>query len=169
MEMFLMAAISRGGLNTLYALQQSADLQPGSLRQVIKHLVEAGLLFRSDGAKRGRRAMTLTEEGERFLRKDWRNCLDTHREMESILRSVTVAFLMEDFREAFSFLHQSASERERWQSPQGTEPASPKSTPIDLHARMRAIYESLRRKMEAEVLKHYIQDLEEVYKMRDMN
>ncbi len=48
-----MAAISRGGLNTLYALQQAAGLQPGSLTHVIRALIEAGFLVRSEGAKRG--------------------------------------------------------------------------------------------------------------------
>ena len=48
MDTFTLAAISRGGLNTLYALQQAVGLQPGGLLPVIRRLQAHGLVARSD-------------------------------------------------------------------------------------------------------------------------
>ncbi len=84
-----MAAIARGGLRTLYALQQEAGRQPGSVKGVLGHLEAQGLLSRSVGTKRGRRDMTVTEAGEECLRNEWHQCLDPTREIESVLRSAT--------------------------------------------------------------------------------
>jgi DNA-binding MarR family transcriptional regulator len=167
MEIFLMAAVSRARLNTLYALQQAASLQPGSLSHVIKVLEEARLLVRSEGAERGRRAMTLTETGERFLAEEWRTSLDANREMESILRSVTVALLMDDSSAALSFLHQAAFERERRQGPHRFRTFSRESTPIDMQAEVRAVYESRRCEMEARVLNEFQLNLVDVFRGRE--
>ena len=164
MEIFLMAAISRGGLSTLYALQQEVGLQPGSLNHVIKELEKAGLLVRSEGAKRGRRAMALTEAGERFLVEEWKKSMDTRREIESVLRSATVALLMGDILTAFKFLHDSALERERHQGPTKLGEASTGKAPVDFHAEMRAVYESRRREMERDVLREFADKLMEVAK-----
>jgi DNA-binding MarR family transcriptional regulator len=164
MEFFLMAAISRGGLDTLYALQQTAGLQPGSLAHVIKALMEAGRLERSEGAKRGRRAMALTEAGERFLAEEWRKGLVANREMESVLRSATVALLMGDIVTAFRFLHDSALERERRQGPTKLGEASSGKAPVDFHAEMRAVYETRRREMERDVLREFADKLMAVAK-----
>ena len=161
MEVFLMAAISRGGLNTLYAFQQAVGLQPGSLRPVIQYLEDAGLMVRAKGAKRGRRAMALTEAGERLLVKEWRNSLDPHREMESILRSTTVALLMGDVGAACSFLIRSGSERLQLRDLQGLRETSVRSAPISFHAHSRALYESRLKAMEADVLEKLARDMEE--------
>src|ERR1039458_5868436 len=88
MEMFLMAAISRGCLNTLYALQKSVGLQPGNLAPVIKRLQECGFLTRSEAAKRRRKVMELTESGKAFLEGHWTECLSFSRDFESNLRGV---------------------------------------------------------------------------------
>jgi hypothetical protein len=116
---------------------------------------------RSEVAKRGRRrrTMSLTEAGERFLVYQWGNGLDTKRDIESILRSATVALLMNDARTAFNFLHQSASERDRRQDLEELGSASLERTPIDFHAEMRAVYGSRRRAMEASVLTEFAQAL----------
>src|SRR3954454_23727883 len=95
MEMFILAAVSRGGLDTLYALQQEAGLQPGGIAPVIRRLEQEGLLTRLEGGKRRRRAMKVTEKGEEFLGSQWGNLIDDRRELESILRSATVALLMD--------------------------------------------------------------------------
>jgi DNA-binding MarR family transcriptional regulator len=166
MEIFLMAAVSRGGLNTLYALKQEAGLEPGSIKKAIEDLVEAGLLHRSEGAKRGRRAMAVTDAGERLLVAEWKDSLDPRREVESVLRGVTVALLMDDIGEAIRFLGESALERERRQGPHGLGTVPRESTPVDLHSAMREIYESRRRKMEAEVLSEFAINLMEVAKNR---
>jgi DNA-binding MarR family transcriptional regulator len=164
MQIFLMAAISRGGLNTLYALQQAAGLQPGSLAHVIKALMEAGMLERSEGAKRGRREMALTAAGERFLVEEWRKGLVANREMESVLRSATVALLMDDIVTAFRFLHESALERERRQGPTKLGEASSGKAPVDFHSEMRAVYETRRREMERDVLREFADKLMAVAK-----
>ncbi|MGA8730127.1 MAG: hypothetical protein WB608_15345 [Terracidiphilus sp.] len=115
---------------------------------------------RSDGAKRGRRAMALTNSGESFLSEEWKNSLDPRREMESILRSAIAALLMGDIGEAIKFLFRSASEREKHQGPQELRSASLAFTPIDLHAEVRAVYEHRRRGVEAEVLRRFAEKLE---------
>lgn len=149
-----MAAIARGGLTTLYAFQRNAGLEPGSIKKVIAALEMAGLLKRSNVATSGRRrrTMALTEEGNRFLVEQWKNSMDVKREMESILRSATVALLMEDIGEAIMFLVQAATERLKSPGNQVFGAASPESTPIDLHAAMRNVYDGRRRAMEADVL-----------------
>jgi len=161
MEIFLMAAISRGGLNTIYALQRDADLQPGSIKKAIKDLVEDGLLERSDGAKRGRRAMALTKSGDRFLSEKWMTSLDPKREMESILRSATVALLMGDIGRSINFLMDAASEREKRQGPQQLRaPSSSARSPIEVHEEMRAVYENQRRVIEASLLRRFADELD---------
>jgi hypothetical protein len=155
MEMFLMAAISRGGLKTLYAFQRAAGLQPGSLAPVINSLIGAGLLTRSEGGKRGRRPMELTESGERVLIHEWKNSLDAYREVESILRSVTVALWMGDLATALSILFESAVDRTRRQGPQRLEDIRPGMTLNDLHTEMRTVVENRRRAMEASLLDEF--------------
>lgn len=172
MEVFLMAAISRGGLNTLYALQRAAGLQPGSLAPMIRNLVETGLLTRSERGKRGRRAMALTEFGERFLVDEWNNSLNAHREMESmesILRSVTVALWMGDVVKAVNVLFGSATARGWQQGPQELGRIPSGIAPIDLHGKMRAVYEKRRGAMEAAVLQEFGTNLVESAQNLDVN
>jgi DNA-binding MarR family transcriptional regulator len=169
MEVFLMAAISHGGLNTLYALQRAAGLQPGSLAPVIRNLVEAGLLVRSERGKRGRRTMTVTKAGERLLDGEWVNSLDAHREIESVLRGVTVALLMGDVAAAVGFLFRSADERARYQGPQELGKIPSGMAPVDFHADMRAVHENRRRAMEAAVLQEFGTKLVESAQNLDVN
>jgi DNA-binding MarR family transcriptional regulator len=159
MPIFLMAAISRGGLKTLYALQQAAGLQPGSLAHVIKALMEAGMLERSEGIKRGRRTMALTEAGERFLVEEWRKGLIANREMESVLRSATVALLMGDIGEASRFLSESITRRPPLQSHRELEMISPQETPFNFHTAMRTFYRNQRQTMEIGVLERIADNL----------
>ena len=67
--------------------------------------------------------------------------LVANREMDSLLRSATVALLMDDIVTAFQFLHQSALERERRRCAMKLEGASNEKDPINLHAEMQAVYE----------------------------
>jgi DNA-binding MarR family transcriptional regulator len=159
MPIFLMAAISRGGLNTLYAFQQAACLEPGSINHVVKELEKAGLLVRSEGAKRGRRAMALTEAGESFLVQEWRRSMDARREIESVLRGATVALLMGDIGEASRFLSESITRRPPLQSHQELETKSPQGTPINFHTAMRTYYLNQRRTMEIGVLERFADNL----------
>lgn len=166
MEIFLMAAVFQGGLNTLYALHRAVGLQPGSVSQVIKRLEIQHFLVRSAGGKRRRRTISLTEAGEDVLKREWRNCLDPNREMESILRSATVALLMEDPGACLGFLLRCAAERERRQLLQEVSSGlfSPKSSAIELYGAMRAVYESRRWATEAQVLRQLGQYLVDVFK-----
>jgi DNA-binding PadR family transcriptional regulator len=169
MAVFLMAAVSRAGLDTVYAMQRAARLQPGSLEQVIRELVSDGLLVRSEAAKRRRRAISLTDAGAEFLAQEWKHNLDAKREMESILRNVTVALLMDDIGEAIGFLHGCADERERKQGPRELSEASLEGTPIDLHEAMRDVYETRRREMERDVLREFESKLSEWAMKREGN
>ena len=169
MELFLMAAIARGGLTTLYAFQRKADLEPGSIKKVIAALEMAGLLARSNVATSGRRrrTMALTEAGKRFLEEGWKNSMNVKREMESVLRSATVALLMGNIGEAIMFLDRAALERLKSPGYQVFGGATPESTPIELHAAMRDVYDGRRRAMEADVLLKCREGLMEVAKNRD--
>jgi DNA-binding MarR family transcriptional regulator len=159
MDTFVMAAISRGGLTTLYAFQRTAGLEPGSINQIIRRLEKGGLLARSEGAKRGRRAMALTEAGERFLVQEWKKSMDARREIESVLRSATVALLMGDIGEASRFLSESITRRPPLQSHQELETISPQGTPINFHNAMRTFYLNQRRTMEIGVLERFADNL----------
>jgi DNA-binding MarR family transcriptional regulator len=160
MAMFIMACIAHGGLNTFYAFQQKTGLQPGSIRPVVNGLEKTGLLERSEGEKRGRRTMVLTKAGVTFVAEEWKKGLDAKREVESILRSTTVALLMHDIGAALNFLHQSAVERERPQGPNEFGEPSRERGPIEFHTTTRAVYASRRRSMEAVVLREIAQYLE---------
>lgn len=159
MVMFLLAAISRGCLNTLYAFQQAAGLQPGSIKHSIQELEKSGLLDRSEGAKRGRRAMALTEAGERFLVAEWPKSMDARREIESILRSATVALLMGSSGGALEFLSESITRRPLREGHQELETISPQGSPIRFHTAMRAFYLNERRTMEVHVLEQFAENL----------
>jgi DNA-binding MarR family transcriptional regulator len=151
MEIFLMVAIVRAGLDTLYSLQKAAGLQPGSLSKVIERLCSAGFLERGEGKKRGRRVLSLTKRGESFLALNWKGSLDPHREAESLLRSATVALIMGGPGAAIDFLYRSGAERERRETGKRNL-FSPRSTPMDLLGAMREEYASRRWAMEARLL-----------------
>ncbi len=155
MEVFLMAAVSRCGLDTLYSLQRTVGLEPGSLSQVIMRLVAAGMMVRADGAKRGRRVMALTEAGQVFLSDEWKTSLDPKREVETIIRGAIVALLMDDVRSAMDFLFQSASERRRHSTAPVLATGHSRMSAIDLHSELRMVYESRRAEMEAAVLEEF--------------
>ncbi len=171
MEIFLLAAISRGALRTLYALQQVAGLQPGSVRGVLKALEAAGLLVRSEIAQRGRRRriMTVTEAGKEFLDARWKEGLDPNREMESVLRGATLALAMGQIEEAIRFLHDAANKRLLRQGPQELGGKFAEMGPFDLHAEMRTVFENRRRVMEAYTLQESGKVLMEVARKRDSN
>ena len=104
MDYFVLAMISRGGLHSLYELQQGVGLQPGGIQPVLKRLEQEGFLERSEQQKRRRRLMTVTELGEQFLNAAWPDCLDDYPDVESILRAATVGILMGDWQRAYRYL-----------------------------------------------------------------
>jgi DNA-binding MarR family transcriptional regulator len=159
MELFLMAAISRAGVNSMYAFQRDAELQPGSISSIIGRLEQTGLLLRRGAEKRGLRPMVLTETGEDALNEDWRNCLDPRREMESVLRSTTVALLMGEVGTAIDFLFRSAAERAANPDREDSPPFFTSERPIDVHAEMRAVHEKQRRALEGTLLRDFAMHL----------
>lgn len=168
MEIFTLAAISRGGLQTLYELQQTVGLQPGGLLPVIRRLQDCGFLVRSAEAKRRRRTMKVTEAGEGFLTSTWETCLESHRDLESILRGATVALFMEDPVTAFNYLHRMAAERERLLRGAGARPSLPAASPIESYGDLRALYEERRRAMEVVTLRESADRLAEMMRKRDI-
>ena len=86
---------------------------------------------------------------------EWKNSLDSNSEVESVLRSVTVALWMGDFAKAIGILFESASRRTRQQGPQKLGNIPSGMAPIDFRAEMRAVFESRRHEMEAAVLQEF--------------
>jgi len=163
-----MAAISRGGLSTLYALQKSVKLQPGNLAPVIKRLQECGFLTRSEAAKRQRKVMKLTEPGETFLKEYWNQSLEFDRDFESSIRGVALALFMSDLEIAQDYSGRLASRRE-WEAAQ-TAPRmdAEGASPVEFYATMRAVHENRRVAMEAAVFKEIEKSMEEVVKNSKM-
>ncbi len=159
-----MAAISRGGLNTLYSLQKSAGLQPGNLSPVIKRLQKCGFLTRSEAAKRQRKVMELTENGKAFLEGHWAECLSFSRDLESNLRGVAVALFMGNHLIAEDYLQRLASQREREAVQVAPRLDAWGASPIEFYSTMRGVHESRRIAMEAAVLREFEMDVKEVIK-----
>ena len=152
MEIFLLAAVSRLGLSTFYLLKQEADLEPGSIRGAIGQLENLRMLHRAEGEKRGRRVMKLTDRGKDFLTARWRDCLDPHREVETLIRSATVALAMGDISAASGTLLGAASERVRQRVPVEANEISLRDGLMQFHRRARLAYEFRRSEMEASFL-----------------
>lgn len=161
MEFFLLATISRGGVHTLYELQHDAGLQPGGIQPTLRRLEEEGLLHRSEEAKRRRRVMTVTEDGERLLESGWRSCLRSYPDVESILRCATLALLMNDFSIAHGYLlgvaqeHEHKAGRER-----GVDPVPRKLVTIAWYGYMAAQWELGRHRSLASALRNIAEELE---------
>lgn len=156
-----MAAISRGGLDSTYRLQRGVNLQPGSIRQPLRTLEEAGVIARSEAParRRNRRGLSLTAAGEHFLDECWTQCLEPKQDVESILRGVTVALLFSAPEMAFRFLMQAAEVREQSYGVPELAHAPPPKSPIDFHAAMRAVHADRRRAMEANLFKEFAETL----------
>lgn len=161
MEIFLLAVISRAQLNTLYRLQREVNLQPGSIRQALRNLEDAGLITRPEAAARGphRRAISVTPAGENFLDEHWRDSLESKQEMESVIRGVTVALLLDDTKAAIEFLQGAAVARAQMNGIARIERAPPLISAIDFHRAMRALHGSRRRAMETSVLEEFAETL----------
>ena len=153
LEIFTLAAVSRGDFRTLYALLQISGLQPGGLQPVIKRLEKLGLLERSVEARRRKRSMQLTEKGERFLEETWRECLVPDREMESILRGTTVAIFMGDIGAARRFLLDASKSRQRRSCYQDPKSTSSTSKTIGFYEHWRGVNECRRLETEEETLR----------------
>ena len=149
MEFFILAAVDRGGLRTMYSLRQRAGLEPGGIRPALNNLEHEGLLRRSESGPRQRREFDLSESGAKFLSHGWGECMRGKGEIDAILRSACVAELMGDVQASSNYLAAMASER-TWQAQHRSREAAhlPRRDPISNHMWMRAICDS--RRLEAE-------------------
>ena len=113
MEFFLLALVGKCGLDSLYALRESAGLQPGAIGPVMRQLEALNLIKRSEPGARMRREILLTDEGSAFLESAWAQCQRDYPEMESVLRASMVAYIMAGSSEAANCLAAAAKTRQR--------------------------------------------------------
>jgi DNA-binding PadR family transcriptional regulator len=163
MEIFILALVNRGGLNSIYALQKRAALQPGGIRPALTRLEAAGLLERSDHGSRRRRELIATGAGSQFLSEHWYRALQGHIDLESVLRATAVALLMGDVDTARQYLRDISVERERSAKQRELEAESygDRSDPLSNYMWMRALCESHRRRAEGVALQSVRQQLKE--------
>ena len=160
-EIFVLVAVGKLGLSTLYELKQ-AGLEPGSVRGLIARLEQQGLLERTQERKRhGARPMEVTGNGLRYIAEHWFASQIPKQEMESVLRSAAVAMAMADAEFASKFLLQAASERERYQGPMEANGETMRKGAVEFHGEMREIYTHRRRAFEAGLLRELGSKLKE--------
>jgi DNA-binding PadR family transcriptional regulator len=161
MEFFVLASVSRGGLRSLYELQQGVGLQPGAIHPVLRRLEVDGLLERSEQRRRRRRTMTVTREGERVLEDQWKSCLKSYPDVESILRAAAVAALMHDRREASAYLRGIS---QRYESDIPRAPENPRQgesrSAVEWYAFTRWNWEVKRRECAARIFREIAVELE---------
>jgi len=153
MPLFLLTLVSRGGLNTLYALQHQAGLQPGGVQPVLRQLERDGLLLRSEEGKRRRRAMVVTDKGEETLAAHWRTCLGFYIDVESVLRAATTSLLMGDQKAAYHYLLNVADDYQRRSSGPHAGHPDHRASLTDWYAYVRAKWETARLQSAAETLR----------------
>jgi DNA-binding MarR family transcriptional regulator len=153
MPLFVLALVSKGGLNTLYTLQHQAGLQPGGVQPVLRQLEKEGLLQRSAEGKRRRRVMVVTDKGKETLAAYWRSCLGFYMDVESVLRAATTSLLMCDPREAYCYLRSIAADYERKST--GPNKAIPdyRGSLMDWYGFMRSEWETARLQSAAQTLR----------------
>jgi DNA-binding MarR family transcriptional regulator len=153
MHLFVLALVSRAGLNTLYALQHQAGLQPGGVQPVLRQLEREGLLQRSEEGKRRRRVMVVTDKGQATVAAHWHGSLDLYWDVESVLRAATVALLMDDPRLASGYLLNMAYEYDRKSS--SARPGDPddRASLVEWYGYMRAQWETARLQSAAQALR----------------
>jgi DNA-binding PadR family transcriptional regulator len=166
MPLFLLALVSRGGLNTLYALQHQAGLQPGGVQPVLRQLECDGLLQRSEEGKRRRRVMKVTKEGEASLAARWQDCLSNYPDVESVLRAATIALMMDGQRSAANYLSYVANDYERRSSGVHTGSLDFRASFLDCYASMRAQWEKVRLQSAAQALRNIARTLEAPMEVR---
>jgi DNA-binding MarR family transcriptional regulator len=153
MDFFLMALVDRADLTSLYALQQKANLQPGSLRAVLQRLEGFKLIERAESASRRRRDLSLTALGTSFLNDHWRDFMMDYPDAESVIRVASVALLMGDASCAADYLlnqslrlRQAGKEKEM----EAERLFVKRQDPVSSHAWMRALTEAQRREGESD-------------------
>jgi DNA-binding MarR family transcriptional regulator len=161
MDFFVLAMVSRGGLHSLYDLQQKVGLQPGGIHPVLKKLEQAGFLGRSKQERRRRRLMTVTQEGEHFLNEAWHECQDDYGDVESVLRAATVGILMGDVPRTCRYLLEIAKQHDKAVPGAQEMPKKKGLSDVEWYQHVRWHWESSRRKSAASVFREIAKELEE--------
>jgi DNA-binding MarR family transcriptional regulator len=153
MPLFVLAMVSRGGLNTLYSLQHQAALQPGGVQTVLRQLERDGLLQRSEEGKRRRRAMVVTDKGKEILAAHWQSCLGFYMDVESVLRAGTTSLLMGDQKAACHYLLNVADDYERRSRAAHAGHPDYQGSLVDWYGYMRTQWETARLQSAAQTLR----------------
>lgn len=166
MPLFVLALVSKGGVNTLYALQHQAGLQPGGVQPVLRRLEKEGLLQRSEEGKRRRRALVVTDKGKEALAANWRSCLGFYGDVESVLRAATTSLLMGDQKAAYRYLLNVADDYER--RSRGAHAGNPdyQGSLVDWYGYMRTQWETARLHSAAQALRTMANTIEASMKVR---
>lgn len=159
MPLFVLAGVSKAGLQSLYALQREAGLQPGGIQPVLRQLETDGLLSRSPQERRRRRQLTVTAKGETALLQDWQSCLRDYADVESTLRAAAIALFMQQPRTAIAYLRGNAQTYER-DRPSLSEDVRDRMAPLNSYNRMRHGWERARRECAAALFRQLADDLE---------
>ncbi len=162
MEFFILAAVSRGDLKALYNLQHLGGLQPGGIHPALRRLEAERLLERTQQQRRRRRTISVTPEGEQLLREHWKDCLQEHPDVESILRSTAVALLMDDFPTADGYLISMARTSEgRAERAAISDGQDRGRSPMQRFGLMRRLWDTRRHQSAAALFREIVTELEE--------
>lgn len=113
LDLFVLALIE-GGVSTPYGLRTAAGLSPGATIPALRRLLEAGLVVAKKPGSRGRTDHTLTPEGRRYLKSNWRGLIDDgpSGDLDADLRVALLALWVgRDRRLAADFLLKSAARK----------------------------------------------------------
>ncbi len=145
MELFLLGVVTHGKLRSMYELQRTAGLEPGSIQPALRRLEKQELLVRSKETRRRRRLIEATEKGRQVLEQHWRGSLRTFADVESILRAAGIAVLMGAPGEASSYLNFMANEYDQKSPSEQTRLAiSQSASPVQWYGFMRALWQTRR-------------------------
>lgn len=164
MEYFILALIGKAGLNSLYAFQQRAGLQPGGIRTALQHLESWQMITRAESSTRQRKDMSLTAEGTEVLDNTWKRCLGERTDPEGVLRVACIALLMGVPGLAVEYLADLAFQRSSTAKEKSMEAETMQKTkkdPLSTYAWMRALSEAQRRNAEGEAFLKLSRLLEE--------
>jgi DNA-binding MarR family transcriptional regulator len=160
MDFFVLAMISRGGLHSLYDLQQEAGLQPGGIHPVLKKLEQEGFLERSEQQKRRKRLMTVTKVGEHFLREEWHDCQDDYGDVQSVLRAATVGILMGDATRTCRYLLEIAKQHDKNLPSAPEMPKEINPSAVEWYQYVRWQWESIQRKSASSMFREIAKELD---------
>jgi len=160
MELFLLGALSRGGVHSSYDLQRVLGLEPGGIRPALLRLERDGLVVRSNEARRRRRLIKVTEQGQQVLQQCWGNIFRSYPDPESVLRAAGLAVLMAVPQVASDYLSSLADQYDQKSAPEQMRSAVSRSEiPAQCYGRMRALWQSRKNQAAAGIFREIAQDL----------